>query len=46
LEEADRLVPLLGALVIVVVRFLELRDAAWCDGATLADVPKTTIRIL
>jgi hypothetical protein len=32
LEEADRLVPLLGALAIVAVRLLGLRDAARCDG--------------
>jgi hypothetical protein len=46
LEEADRLVPLLGALAIVAVRLLGLRDAARCDGAAPADVPETTIRIL
>src|SRR5918998_1028764 len=46
LEEADRLVPLLGALAIVAIRLLGLRDAARCDGAALADVPETTIRIL
>jgi hypothetical protein len=46
LEEADRLVPLLGALAIVAVRLLRLRDAARCDGAAPADVPETTIRIL
>src|SRR3954453_11229718 len=32
LEEADRLVPLLGALAIVAVRLLGLRDAARRDG--------------
>ena len=46
LEEADRLVPLLGALAIVAVRLLGLRDAARRDGAAPADVPETTIRIL
>ena len=46
LEEADRLVPLLGALAIVAVRLLGLRDAARCDGAAPADVPATTIKIL
>ena len=46
LEEADRLVPLLGALAIVAIRLLGLRDAARCDGAAPADVPETTIRIL
>jgi len=46
LEEADRLVPLLGALAIVAVRLLGLRDATRCDGGALADVLETTIRIL
>ena len=46
LEEADRLVPLLGALAIVAVRLLGLRDAARCDGDAPADVPQTTIKIL
>ena len=46
LEEADRLVPLLGALAIVAVRLLGLRDAARCDGAAPADVPAMTIKIL
>jgi hypothetical protein len=46
LEEADRLVPLLGALAIVAVRLLGLRDAAQRNGAALADVPETTIKIL
>jgi hypothetical protein len=46
LEEADRLVPLLGALAIVAVRLLRLRDAARCDGAAPAAVPQTTIQIL
>jgi hypothetical protein len=46
LEEADRLVPLLGALAIVAVRLLGLRDAARRDGGAPADVPETTIRIL
>jgi hypothetical protein len=45
LAEADRLVPLLGALAIVAVCLLGLRDAARCDGAAPADVPETTIRI-
>jgi hypothetical protein len=44
LEEADRLVPLLGALAIVAVRLLRLRDAARRAGG--ASVPETTIRIL
>ena len=38
--------PLLGALAIVAVRLLGLRDAAQRNGAALADVPETTIRIL
>src|SRR3954454_7636414 len=42
LEEADRLVPLLGALAIVAIRLLGLRDAAQRNGAALADVPETT----
>jgi DDE family transposase len=46
LEEADRLVPLLGALAIVAVRLLRLRDAARHDGAAPAAVPQTTIHIL
>jgi hypothetical protein len=46
LEEADRLVPLLGALAIVAIRLLGLRDAAQRNGAALADVPETTIKIL
>lgn len=46
LEEADRLVPLLGALAIVAVRLLGLRDAARCDDAAPADVPAMTIKIL
>ena len=46
LEEADRLVPLLGALAIVAVRLLGLRDAARRDGGAPANVPETTIRIL
>jgi Transposase Tn5 dimerisation domain len=46
LEEADRLVPLLGALAIVAVRLLRLRDAARRDGGAPVDVPETTIRIL
>jgi hypothetical protein len=46
LEEADRLVPLLGALAIVAVRLLGLRDAARRDGGAPVDVPETTIRIL
>jgi hypothetical protein len=44
--EADRLVPLLGALAIVAIRLLGLRDAARGDGAAPADVPQTTIKIL
>src|SRR3954454_3293974 len=46
LEEADRLVPLLGALAIVTVRLLSLRDAARRHGAAPAAVPQTTIQIL
>jgi hypothetical protein len=46
LEQADRLVPLLGALAIVAVRLLRLRDAARHDGAAPAAVPQTTIQIL
>ena len=46
LDEADRLVPLLGALAIVAVRLLRLRDASRCDGTAPADVPETTIKIL
>ena len=46
LEEADRLVPLLGALAIVAVRLLGLRDAARRDGTAPADVPEATIKIL
>jgi len=46
LAEADRLVLLPGALAIVAVRLLGLRDAARCEGAAPADVPETTIRIL
>src|SRR5690349_12138205 len=46
LEEADRLVPLLGALAIVAVRLLGLRDAARRDDGAPVDVPETTIRIL
>ena len=41
---ADRLVPLLGALAIVAVHLLGLRDAAGCAGAAPANVPETTIR--
>jgi len=46
LEEADRLVPLLGALAIVAVRLLGPRAAARCEGAAPADVPAMTIKIL
>ena len=46
LEEAERLVPLLGALAIVAVRLLGLRDAARRDGTAPVDMPETTIRIL
>ena len=46
LEEADRLVPLLGALAIVAIRLLGLRDAAQRNGAAPTDVPETTIEIL
>jgi Transposase Tn5 dimerisation domain len=46
LEETDRLIPLLGALAIVAIRLLGLRDVARRDDGTSADVPETTIRIL
>jgi hypothetical protein len=46
LEEADWLIPLLGALAIVAVRLLGLRDAARRDGGAPVDVPETTIRVL
>jgi hypothetical protein len=46
LAQADRLVPLLGALVIVAVRLLELRDAARRDPNALADAPEAAIKIL
>jgi hypothetical protein len=46
LEETVRLVPPLGALAIVAVRLVGLRDAVRHNGAAPADVPETTIRIL
>ena len=46
LAQADRLVPLLGALAIVAVRLLRLRDAAQREGAAPADVSETTIIVL
>src|SRR4030095_16808831 len=39
LAQADRLVPLLGALAIVAVRLLTLRDAARRDSTAPADAP-------
>jgi hypothetical protein len=46
LTQADRLVPLLGALAIVAVRLLTLRDAARRDGTAPADVPAAALKIL
>ena len=46
LAQADRLVPLLGALAIVAVRLLGLRDAARRHGEAPVDVPAAAIRIL
>jgi hypothetical protein len=39
LKEADRLVPLLGALAIIAVSFLGLRDAARCGHAIESGAP-------
>ena len=46
LTQADRLVPLLGALAIVAVRLLALRDAARHDGTAPADAPAAAIKVL
>ena len=46
LTQADRLVPLLGALAIVAVRFLTLRDAARRDSTAPADAPAAALKIL
>jgi hypothetical protein len=46
LTQADRLVPLLGALAIVAVRLLTLRDAARRDGTAPADAPAAALKIL
>src|SRR3954454_20920402 len=46
LTQADRLVPLLGALAIVAVRLLTLRDAARRDGPAPADAPAAALKVL
>src|SRR3954462_10240833 len=46
LTQADRLVPLLGALAIVAVRLLTLRDAARHDSTAPADAPVAALKIL
>src|SRR4051812_30803 len=46
LTQADRLVPLLGALAIVAVRLLTLRDAARRDGTAPADAPVAALTVL
>ena len=46
LTQADRLVPLLGALAIVAVRLLTLRDAARRDGTAPADAPAAALKVL
>src|SRR4051812_6801193 len=46
LTQADRLVPLLGALAIVAVRLLTLRDAARRDGTAPADAPAAALTVL
>ena len=46
LAQADRLVPLLGALAIVAVRLLTLRDAARRDSTAPADVPAAALKVL
>jgi hypothetical protein len=43
---ADRLVPLLGALAIVAVRLLTLRDAARHDSTAPADAPAAALKVL
>src|SRR4051812_44256265 len=46
LAQADRLVPLLGALAIVAVRLLTLRDAARRDSPAPADAPAAALKVL
>lgn len=46
LASADRLIPLLGALSIVAVRLLTLRDEARRDGDAPSDAPAAAISIL
>ena len=46
LTQADRLVPLLGALAIVAVRLLTLRDAARHDSTAPADAPAAALKLL
>src|SRR5215212_3735274 len=46
LTQADRLVPLLGALAIVAVRLLTLRDAARRDSTAPADAPAAALKVL
>jgi hypothetical protein len=46
LAQADRLVPLLGALAIVAVRLLTLRDAARRDSPAPADAPAAALTVL
>ncbi len=46
LTQADRLVPLLGALAIVAVCRLTLRDAARRDSTAPADAPAAALKIL
>jgi len=46
LAQADRLVPRLGALAIVAVRLLTLRDAARRDSTAPADAPAAALKVL
>src|SRR3954465_16032390 len=46
LTQADRLVPLLGALAIVAIRLLTLRDAARHDSTAPADAPAAALKVL
>src|SRR5829696_7479680 len=46
LTQAERLVPLLGALAIVAVRLLRLRDAARHDSTAPADAPAAALKVL
>src|SRR5436190_1958917 len=46
LTQADRLVPLLGALAIVAVRLLTLRDAARHASTAPADAPAAALKVL